>query len=155
MGGRLDTSTSIDAYLAGPGDLRAAIADLSREQLVARPIPGEGLAASIQDSDRPQAGSLSCGSEVEADLARLQLKSRLERFAGLRLESLEHRGPALSQECLRGADADPLAGDRLPDRELATLPPAAATIRFLLLHDLGLAERARAQSDGREACCWS
>ena len=41
MGGRLDTITAIDEYLAGPGELRAAIADLSREQLVARPIPGK------------------------------------------------------------------------------------------------------------------
>ena len=30
----------LDAYLAGPGDLRAAIAGLSHEQLVARPVPG-------------------------------------------------------------------------------------------------------------------
>jgi uncharacterized damage-inducible protein DinB len=30
----------LDAYLAGPGDLRAAIAGLSQEQLVARPVLG-------------------------------------------------------------------------------------------------------------------
>jgi hypothetical protein len=30
----------LDAYLAGPGDLRAAMAGLSHEQLVARPVPG-------------------------------------------------------------------------------------------------------------------
>jgi uncharacterized damage-inducible protein DinB len=30
----------LEAYLAGPGDLRAAIAGLSHEQLVARPVPG-------------------------------------------------------------------------------------------------------------------
>jgi uncharacterized membrane protein YccC len=31
----------IEAYLAGPRDLRAAIASLSREQLVSRPVPGK------------------------------------------------------------------------------------------------------------------
>ncbi len=30
----------LDAYLAGPGDLRAAVAGLSPEQLVVRPVPG-------------------------------------------------------------------------------------------------------------------
>jgi uncharacterized damage-inducible protein DinB len=30
----------IDAYLAGPRELRAAIAGLSREQLISRPVPG-------------------------------------------------------------------------------------------------------------------
>jgi uncharacterized damage-inducible protein DinB len=32
---------AIDAYLAGPKDLRAAVAGLSREQLITRPIPGK------------------------------------------------------------------------------------------------------------------
>jgi uncharacterized damage-inducible protein DinB len=31
----------IEAYLAGPGDLRAAVDGLSREQLVSRPVPGK------------------------------------------------------------------------------------------------------------------
>jgi uncharacterized damage-inducible protein DinB len=31
----------LDAYLAGPKQLRAAVADLSREQFVSRPIPGK------------------------------------------------------------------------------------------------------------------
>ena len=31
----------IEAYLAGPRDLRAAVGGLSREQLVARPVPGK------------------------------------------------------------------------------------------------------------------
>ena len=33
-------ATALDTYLAGPEDLRAAVAGMSREQLVARPIPG-------------------------------------------------------------------------------------------------------------------
>ena len=31
----------IDAYLAGPGALRRAVAGMSREQLLARPVPGK------------------------------------------------------------------------------------------------------------------
>src|SRR5690349_5415413 len=31
----------IDNYLAGPQTLRQAVADLSREQLLARPVPGK------------------------------------------------------------------------------------------------------------------
>src|ERR1700752_4062991 len=31
----------IDAYLAGPRELRAAVADLGREELIARPVPGK------------------------------------------------------------------------------------------------------------------
>ena len=31
----------IEAYLAGPRELRAAVAGLSREQLVSRPVPGK------------------------------------------------------------------------------------------------------------------
>jgi uncharacterized damage-inducible protein DinB len=31
----------VDTYLAGPGTLRQAVAGLSREQLVARPVPGK------------------------------------------------------------------------------------------------------------------
>jgi uncharacterized damage-inducible protein DinB len=33
--------SDIEAYLAGPQDLRAAVAGLGREQLVARPVPGK------------------------------------------------------------------------------------------------------------------
>ena len=48
------------------------------------------------------------------------------------------------------AHADLLAGDRLPDRELAAPPPAAAAVGLLLLDDLGLAEGTRAERDGGE-----
>jgi uncharacterized damage-inducible protein DinB len=34
-------STLIDSYLAGPVSLRKAVAGMSREQLVARPVPGK------------------------------------------------------------------------------------------------------------------
>jgi hypothetical protein len=37
----LDTKTVLDAYFAGPKDLRGAVADMTREQSVARPIPGK------------------------------------------------------------------------------------------------------------------
>jgi len=43
----MDTIAAIDAYLAGPKALRAAVADLSREQLVARPIPGKWSALEV------------------------------------------------------------------------------------------------------------
>ncbi len=33
--------SALDAYLAGPKDLRAAVVDLSREQLMTRPIAGK------------------------------------------------------------------------------------------------------------------
>lgn len=36
----MDNLAMVDAYLAGPAELRAAVADLGREQRVARPIPG-------------------------------------------------------------------------------------------------------------------
>jgi uncharacterized damage-inducible protein DinB len=34
-------SAMIDAYLAGPSQLRKAVAGMSREQLLARPVPGK------------------------------------------------------------------------------------------------------------------
>jgi uncharacterized damage-inducible protein DinB len=34
-------ATLIDAYLAGPRELRKAVAGMSREQLLARPVPGK------------------------------------------------------------------------------------------------------------------
>jgi hypothetical protein len=34
-------SSLIDAYLAGPAELRRAVAGMSREQLTARPVPGK------------------------------------------------------------------------------------------------------------------
>jgi hypothetical protein len=37
----MDNFALLDAYLAGPGALRAAVADLSREQLMSRPIAGK------------------------------------------------------------------------------------------------------------------
>ena len=33
--------SAIDAYLAGPQELRAAVAGLGREQLISRPVPGK------------------------------------------------------------------------------------------------------------------
>ena len=36
----MDTIAAVESYLAGSENLRAAVADLSREQVVARPIPG-------------------------------------------------------------------------------------------------------------------
>ena len=40
-------SALIEAYLAGPGVLRAAVAGMSREQLVARPVPGKMSALEV------------------------------------------------------------------------------------------------------------
>jgi uncharacterized damage-inducible protein DinB len=37
----MDPATAIEAYLAGPDDLRLAITSMSRDQLVARPVPGK------------------------------------------------------------------------------------------------------------------
>ncbi len=37
----MDTSTIVDDYLAGPDELRLAVVDMSRDQLLARPIPGK------------------------------------------------------------------------------------------------------------------
>ena len=37
----MENTTLVDSYLAGPGELREAVSDLSREQLIARPIPGK------------------------------------------------------------------------------------------------------------------
>jgi uncharacterized damage-inducible protein DinB len=36
----MDTMTAVESYLAGSANLRAAVAGMSREQVVARPIPG-------------------------------------------------------------------------------------------------------------------
>jgi uncharacterized damage-inducible protein DinB len=36
----MDTITAVESYLAGPENLRAAVAGMGREQVVARPIPG-------------------------------------------------------------------------------------------------------------------
>jgi hypothetical protein len=36
----MDTIAAVESYLAGAVDLRAAVAGLSREQVLARPIPG-------------------------------------------------------------------------------------------------------------------
>src|SRR5205823_4025749 len=77
------------------------------------------------------------GPEVEADLALVQLQTSVEGPAGPRLEALEHLASAATKERLRRAGADALAGDRLPDGELAPVPPAAAAVRLLLLGDLG------------------
>jgi uncharacterized damage-inducible protein DinB len=37
----MDTTNRIDAYLAGPKQLRQAVAGMTREQLQARPVPGK------------------------------------------------------------------------------------------------------------------
>jgi len=37
----MDTATLLDAYLAGPRDLRPVVADLTREQQLTRPVPGK------------------------------------------------------------------------------------------------------------------
>ena len=37
----MDTQTAIESYLAGPDKLRAAVIGLSRDQRVARPVPGK------------------------------------------------------------------------------------------------------------------
>src|SRR5262245_28034632 len=76
------------------------------------------------------------GPEVEADLALFQLQTGVEGPSRLRLEALEHRAHAPTEQRLRRAWADPLAGDRLPDGKLAPAPPAAAAVRLLLLDDL-------------------
>src|SRR5262245_33641800 len=85
------------------------------------------------------------GPEVEADLALFQLQTGVEGPSGLRLEALEHRAHAPTEQRLRHAGADPLAGDRLPDGELAPAPPAAAAVRLLLFDDLRAAQGAGAE----------
>jgi uncharacterized damage-inducible protein DinB len=37
----MENTTLVDSYLAGPSELREAVSYLSREQLIARPIPGK------------------------------------------------------------------------------------------------------------------
>jgi hypothetical protein len=37
----MDYPALLDAYLAGPNQLRSAVAGLSREQLISRPVPGK------------------------------------------------------------------------------------------------------------------
>ena len=83
--------------------------------------------------------------EVEADLAPFQLQSSIERLAGFRSKALEQRALTLLQQRLGRPDADRLAGDRLPDGELAALLPAAASVRLRLIDDVGAAQRATAQ----------
>src|SRR5262249_56776119 len=85
------------------------------------------------------------GPEVEADLALFQLQTGVEGPPGLRLESFEHRAHAPPEQRLRRAGADPLAGDRLPDGELAPAPPASAAVRLLLFDDLRAAQGAGAE----------
>jgi hypothetical protein len=116
-----------------------------------RSWPGWSRRDSCGSGCLPGIGGHRSGAEIEADLARLQLQSCLERLSCFRLKALEHGGPALSQECLGGADADAIAGDRFPDREFASLAPAATAVGFFLFHDLGPAKRARAEGDRREA----
>src|SRR5262249_41992223 len=81
------------------------------------------------------------GPEVKADLSLLQLQTRVEGAPRPGLEALQHRAPAAAQERLGRAGADPLAGDGLPDPELAAGPPRATAVGLLLLEDLGVAER--------------
>jgi hypothetical protein len=43
----MDYSSLLDTYLAGPSQLRSAVADLSREQLIARPVAGRWSALEV------------------------------------------------------------------------------------------------------------
>ena len=87
--------------------------------------------------------------ELEAHLAAIQLESRVEAVAGLGSEAAEQGGPPLLEQGLGRADADRLAGDRLPDRELAALLPAAASERLRLLDHVGAAQGTRPSATGR------
>src|SRR5262249_20671852 len=80
------------------------------------------------------------GPAVEGALALPRLKGGVEGPSGLRLDALEPGAHAPTEQRLRRAGADPLAGDRLPDGELAPAPPAAAAVRLLLLDDLSAAQ---------------
>src|SRR5262249_12165955 len=114
--------------------LAAAAGETCSESLALRPITGR---------------KATSGPEVEADLTLFQLQTVVEGPSGLRLEALEHRAHAPAEQRLRRAGADPLAGDRLPDGELAPAPPAAAAVRLLLFDDLRAAQGA-----GAEAARW-
>jgi hypothetical protein len=43
----MDYPALLDAYLAGPNQLRSAVAGLSREQLIARPVAGRWSALEV------------------------------------------------------------------------------------------------------------
>ena len=73
--------------------------------------------------------------KIEAYLPFVQLQTCTERLARFRFETLQHRSLLVSQQGLCRAGRDALARHRLPDRQAAAVAPAAATERFLLLHD--------------------
>src|SRR5262249_52103828 len=114
--------------------------------LPARGPCGRRLRRSLPGGVAP--GRLGCRAlrpEVEANRALLELESGLEGPPRPRREALEQRALAPPEERPRGAGADRLAGDLLPDRELAPVPPAAAAVGPRLLDDLRPAERAGAE----------
>src|SRR5262249_30780632 len=113
--------------------LAAAAGETCSESLTLRPITGRKAMS---------------GPEVEADLALFQLQPGVEGPSGLRLEALEHRAHAPTEQRPPRAGADLLAGDRLPDGDLAAAPPAAAAVRLLLLDDLRAAQGAGAELAG-------
>lgn len=56
---------------------------------------------------------------------------------------------ALCEQRLGRSDTDLLAGDRFPDDELASLLPAAATVRSRLFADFGGTQRTIPKARGR------
>ena len=66
-----------------------------------------------------------------------QFQSRLEWLAVLGLETSQRFGLARCEQRFGRSDTDLLAGDHLPDDELASLLPAAATVGSRQLVDFG------------------
>jgi hypothetical protein len=91
------------------------------------------------------------GAEVETNLTALQSQTRLKRLTRLRREAREHLPATLLQKRLGRARRDSLAGDGLPDRELAAALPAAAAVAFRLIQDFRAVDRTSAQRDWGEA----
>jgi hypothetical protein len=91
------------------------------------------------------------GAELESNLAPFQSQARLKPLTGLRREALQHLAATLFQERLGRARRNSLAGNSLPDRELAPTLPAAAAVAFRLIQDLRAAQGAWAQRDHTEA----
>src|SRR4051794_28177629 len=100
--------------------------------LAPEPSPGHQVLAGIRATHPPIPGAIGAGPprpagllpEVEPDLARFELQPGVECLAGLRFEPLDDRGLSVLQERPGDLDPDPLARDRLPDCELASLLPA-------------------------------
>src|SRR5437660_290465 len=94
-------------------------------------------------------------AELETDLTVLQPQTRLKRLTRLRREALQHLAATLFQERLGRARRNSLAGDGLPDCELAPALPATASVALRLIQDFRAAERTSAQRDRGEARRWS